>query len=222
MDQAQAEWEERRALAEARHGLIQQDPVDNSQAAWEARRAKDVAKSRAKTPGIEVRKLKGRSKISEVIIDRTRLLNAPPVEEEELTEEEKQLFDLDRHAREYLPKQEKISIKEFAASQQCPFWMFLKEAMKQIDKDISAGLNEIEISDQRGIPLDEVRDVFAMGQGEDVIDAGPQVPKETRKQAKIMYDNGASHIRIARDLRMRLFTAKWVLMKEGVDIRERF
>ena len=113
-------------------------------------------------------------------------------------------------------------MKQVAERAGVPLWILEQGALKQIDKDITAGLNEIEISDQRNIALDELRDVFAHGQGDDVIDAGPQVPKETRKQAKIMYDNGASHIRIARDLRMRLFTAKWVLMKEGVDIRARF
>jgi len=221
MDQAQAEWEERRALAEARHGLLQQDPIDSPQADWEARRAKDVVKGRAKTPGIEVRKLKGRSKFSEVIIDRTRLLNAPPVEEE-LTDEELQYIDLDRYVKEVLPRQKKVPMKQVAERAGVPLWLLEQGALKQIHKDIDRGLNEVEISDQNAMVLSEVRDLFDRDQGDDVTNVYGLVTKEEREDAKILWDKGWSYIRIARDLRITLPITKLVLLGQGVKPTGRF
>ena len=74
-------------------------------------------------PGIEVHKIKGRSKFSAVIIDRTRLLNAPPVEEEELTDEELQVIDLDRYVKEVLPREAKVPMKQWQSQIGTPLWL---------------------------------------------------------------------------------------------------
>ena len=60
----------------------------------------------------------------QLIIDRTRLLNAPPVEEEEeLTEEELQYIDLDRYVKEVLPRQKKVPMKQVAEMAGVPLWL---------------------------------------------------------------------------------------------------
>ena len=219
MDQAKATPEDRKAALMAHE-------ADRSPKAYVddgVRLVSDKDAPDVEQPGIEVHKIKGRSKFSALIIDRTRLLNAPPVEEEEeLTEEELQYIDLDRYVKEVLPRQKKVPMKQVAEMAGVPLWLLEQGALKQIHKDIDRGLNEVEISDQNAMVLSEVRDLFDRDQGDDVTNVYGMVTKEQRKDAKILCDKGWSYIRIARDLRITLPITKLVLLGQGVKPTGRF
>ena len=118
MDQAKATPEDRKAA------LMAQE-ADRSPKAYVdegVRLVSDKDAPDVEQPGIEVHKTKGRSKFSAVIIDRTRLLNAPPVEEEELTDEELKYIDLDRYVKEVLPREAKVPMKQWAERAGVPLW----------------------------------------------------------------------------------------------------
>lgn len=218
MDQAKATPEDRKAA------LMAQE-ADRSPKAYVDEGVRLVSEKDApdvEQPGIEVHKTKGRSKFSAVIIDRTRLLNAPPVEEEELTDEELKYIDLDRYVKEVLPREAKVPMKQVAERAGVPLWMMEQGALKQIHKDIDRGLNEVQISDQNAMVLSEVRDLFDRDQGDDVTNVLGLVTKEQRKDAKILWDKGWSYIRIAKDLRITLPITKLVLLCEGVKPTTRF
>ena len=218
MDQAKATPEDRKAA------LMAQE-ADRSPKAYVdegVRLVSDKDAPDVEQPGIEVHKIKGRSKFSALIIDRTRLLNAPPVEEEELTDEELQYIDLDRYVKEVLPREAKVPMKQVAEKAGVPLWHMEQGALKQIHKDIDRGLNEVQISDQNAMVLSEVRDLFDRDQGDDVTNVYGLVTKEQRKDAKILWDKGWSYIRIARDLRITLPITKLVLLGQGVKPTGRF
>ena len=218
MDQAKATPEDRKAA------LMAQE-ADRSPKAYVDEGVRLVSEKDApdvEQPGIEVHKTKGRSKFSAVIIDKTRLLNAPPVEEEELTDEELKYIDLDRYVKEVLPREAKVPMKQVAERAGVPLWMMEQGALKKIHKDIDRGLNEVQISDQNAMVLSEVRDLFDRDQGDDVTNVLGLVTKEQRKDAKILWDKGWSYIRIAKDLRITLPITKLVLLCEGVKPTGRF
>ena len=218
MDQAKATPEDSKAA------LMAQE-ADRSPKAYVDEGVRLVSEKYApdvEQPGIEVHKTKGRSKFSAVIIDKTRLLNAPPVEEEELTDEELKYIDLDRYVKEVLPREAKVPMKQVAERAGVPLWMMEQGALKQIHKDIDRGLNEVQISDQNAMVLSEVRDLFDRDQGDDVTNVLGLVTKEQRKDAKILWDKGWSYIRIAKDLRITLPITKLVLLCEGVKPTTRF
>ena len=134
----------------------------------------------------------------------------------------KQLFDLDRYVKEVLPYAEKVPIKKVAAETGVPVAMLEECALKQIHKDIALGLDEVEISDKNAIDLSEVRELFTWGQGDDVTGVVAHVTKQQRKKAKRLYDEGWSYIKIAKEMRIKLTTTKFVMLSEGVDVTKRF
>ena len=214
-----------KAISEERKAALMAHEADRSPKAYVdegVRLVSDKDAPDVEQPGIEIHKIKGRSKFSALIIDKTRLLNAPPVEEEELTDEELQYIDLDRYVKEVLPRSAKVPMNQMAERAGVPLWILEQGALKQIHKDIDRGLNEVQISDQNAMVLSEVRDLFGRDQGDDVTNVLGQVTKEQRKDAKILWDKGWSYIRIARDLRLTLPITKLVLLCEGVKPTTRF